>query len=165
MRSQYAIRVARKSSSRLSAGMTRARVVLSGVALVTGLASCGDSTAPRVESEWWAGSWSAVRGNDLPLPFRTSRNTVREIAVRLEGDTTALSTFVSNGTRTTTNFMVFEDPVARIVKVTTAAEDSVSIYDGPTSTIGQLALTFQRKGDTLVLASYRGGEFKFVKKP
>ena len=148
----------------MTATVSAARIVVLGAALVAGLVSCGDSTAPAPDNEWWVGSWSAVRANELPLPFRTSRNTVREIVVRLEADSTALSTFVSNGTRTTTNFTILEDPVARIVKVTTAAEDSVSIYDGPKETIGQLAITFQRLGDTLVLPSYRGGEFKFVRK-
>jgi hypothetical protein len=164
VRTQNAARVADHSSIVLSSRMTTARIVALSVALVTGLVSCGDSTAPARDTDWWVGSWSAVRANELPLPFRTSRNTVREIVVRLEGDSTALSTFVSNGTRTTANFTILEDPVARIVKVTTAAEDSVSIYDGPKESIGQLALTFQRLGDTLVLPSYRGGEFKFVRK-
>lgn len=143
--------------------MTASRLALLAAALLV-LGSCNDATAPVDDSNWWVGEWNAVRGNDEPLPFRTSRNTVREIIVHLERDSTALSSFVSNGTRTTANFSVLEDPVARIVKVT-PAEDSVSIYDGPKPTIGQLALTFQRLGDTLVLGSYRGGEFKFVRKP
>ncbi|MEO7520572.1 MAG: hypothetical protein ABIW79_02025 [Gemmatimonas sp.] len=145
--------------------MTVSRVIALGIVLLTTMAACGDSgTGPAGDSNWWVGSWNAVRGNDLPLPFRTSRNTVREIIVLMTRDSADLSTFVSNGTRTATNGQIFEDPVARIVKVTPAI-DSVSVYDGPLSDIGQLALTFQRDGDTLVLANYRGGKFKFVRRP
>jgi hypothetical protein len=144
--------------------MAAPRLAVIVLALAASLVSCSDSgTDPVDDGRWWVGSWNAVRGNDLPLPFRTTRSSVREIVVLLERDSTALSTFVSNGTRTTTSNQTFEDPVARVVRVTPGV-DTVSIYDGPTATIGQLALTFFRRGDTLVLPSYRGGEFKFVRR-
>ena len=139
------------------------RLLLLALTLAATLAACDGSTGPEASTPWWEGAWVAVRGNDAPLPFRSDSygSTVREIVLVLRSDTTQASTFTSSGTflSVTTNV---EDPVSRQVRVTAGA-DSVRIYDPPTATVGQLDLVFRRRGDTLVLASCRGGAFKLVR--
>ena len=121
--------------------------------------ACSDSSAGPEGATWYDGTWLAVRANNAPLPYRDRQGgSVREMVLTLRSDTSQASSFITNGT-VFYNFRENENPVNRTVKVTAGA-DSVFVYDGPKSTIGQLALTFRRKGDTLVLSSYQSGEFK-----
>ncbi len=121
--------------------------------------ACSDSSAAPNGAAWYDGTWLAVRANNAPLPFRDRQGgSVREMVVTLRSDTSQASSFITNGTAYY-NFRENENPVVRTVKLTAGA-DSVFAYDGPKSNIGQLAITFRRKGDTLVLSGYQGGEFK-----
>ena len=137
--------------------------VVAALLLATLVGGCNDSTGPVAGGRtWWEGTWIAVKGNNQALPFSSARETtVREIVLILDADSTKPSRFISNGTRVE-NFRVLEDPVDRNVKVI-PTDTSFRLYDGPKATIGQLDLTFRRLGDTLVLASYSAGQFKFVK--
>lgn len=126
---------------------------------VAAITACSESNAGPNGATWYDGIWLAVRANDAPLPYRDRLGgSVREMVVTLRADSTRPSTFITNGTAFYNN-RENENPVVRTVKVTAGA-DTVFVYDGPKSNIGQLALTFRRKGDTLVLSNYQGGEFK-----
>ena len=127
------------------------------------LSACGDSSGPN-GGEWWEGTWGAVRANNTSMPFRSDRGVfVRELVVTLNADTTRASTFYSAGTITTQTNGTVDNTSTRSVKVTPASE-SVSLYAPPTDKIGQLQLTLTRKGDTLVVPSYAGAEFKLVRR-
>ncbi len=121
--------------------------------------ACSESSAGPNGAAWYEGTWLAVRANNAPLPYRDRLGgSVREMVLTLRADSTQASSFITNGTAYY-SFRENENPVNRAVKVT-AGIDSVFVYDGPKSSIGQLALTFKRKGDTIVLSSYPSGEFK-----
>lgn len=137
---------------------------LIAVAVTGGAAStaCSESNAGPNGATWYDGTWLAVRANNAPLPYRDRLGgSVREMVVTLRADSTQPSAFITNGTAYY-SFRENENPVVRTVKIT-AGRDSVFVYDGPKANIGQLALTFRRKGDTLVLSNYQSGEFKLTR--
>jgi hypothetical protein len=137
---------------------------VAGSLLVGASLACGDSGSGPNGGQWWEGTWTAVRANNAAMPFRSDRGVVvRDLVVTLRADTTQPSTFYSAGTIFTSVQGTVDNTSTRTVKVTPANEN-VSIYAPPTSSIGQLQITLTRKSDTLVVPSYAGAEFKLIRR-
>jgi hypothetical protein len=142
----------------------RIRCLLCTVLLSATIAACSDSSSGPEGGAWYDGTWSAVRANNLALPYRSDRGVlVRDLVVTLHADTTKPSSLYLNGSTTTLTGSVIDNTSTRIVTVT-STDQTVRVYALPTSTIGQLDVTFTRKGDTLVIPSYSGAEFKLVRR-
>jgi hypothetical protein len=148
---------------RNTALLYRIRLTVGTLAAGASLA-CSDSGSGPNGGAWWEGTWTAVRANNAPMPFRSDRGVVvRDVVVTLRSDTTQASTFYSAGTITTLSGSTVDNTSTRTVKVTPDVQ-TVSVFAPPTSTIGQLQVTFTRKADTLVIPSYSGAEFKLVRR-
>ena len=136
---------------------------LASLLIAVAFAACDDSTGPG-GGAWFEGVWTAVRANNTALPFRSDRGVlVRDLVVTLRADSTKPSTFYLSGSTTTLSGSVIDNTGSRVVAVT-STDQTVSVYAGPTPTIGQLQVTFTRKADTLVIPSYSGAEFKLVRR-
>lgn len=133
------------------------------------MAACGGGTSgPDAKGPWYAGQWTAVRANGVPLPYQYTTSALYETrAIDITLFDYAPSGNYSDQTYRYSTALGDWVPAgdSRFVDVV-AGGDSVNIRAEASAGSGRLYITFRRLGssDTLYFTGNAGIQWKFARK-